>query len=49
MGNVKAEIDVRGITEAAYNKLHDPSFGLFMAHEWHDRIKPFYPTQGRFS
>ena len=48
MGNVKAEIDVRGITEAAYNKLHDPSFGSFMAHEWHDLIKPFTPHREGF-
>lgn len=36
-------VDVQGITEEAYRKLQNPSFGLFLAHQWKRLINPYTP------
>ena len=36
-------VDVRGITEKAYAKLKNPSFGLYLAHGWKRLINPYTP------
>lgn len=36
-------VDVRDITEKAYNELKNPPFGLFLAHTWKRLINPYTP------
>lgn len=36
-------VDEKGITGKAYSKLKNPSFGLFLAHNWKRLINPYTP------